>query len=201
MQQFLSALMLSASSNLDTLTVAISYGMYKIKIPFISNLLIAIITTVGTFLSMEFGSLLENLIPSYLTDMIGGLILVLIGAWFLKDALRDIMKNKKQSNNSEDVLLNDNLWADKDNSGDISIKETFSLALALTINNLGVGIAASITGVSIFYSTLFTFIITILSVSCGTWIGKSMFGKLFGKYASIISSILLIILGTYESFI
>lgn len=198
MQNFLSVLLLSVSSNLDTVTVAISYGMNKIKIPWISSLLIAIISTLGTFLSMEFGSLLVDFIPANLADLIGGLMLIIIGVWFLIDFLR---KNKTvKLSYDQDLIIDENFMADKDNSGDISIKETIPLALALTINNLGVGIAASITGISILYSTICTFIVTLISIWCGSWIGQGVASKLLGKYAPIISSILLIILGIYESF-
>ncbi|MEG0295657.1 MAG: sporulation membrane protein YtaF [Clostridium sp.] len=198
MQNFLSVLLLSVSSNLDTVTVAISYGMNKIKIPWISSLLIAIISTLGTFLSMEFGSLLVDFIPANLADLIGGLMLIVIGVWFLIDFLR---KNKTvKSSYDQDLIIYENFMVDKDNSGDISIKETIPLALALTINNLGVGIAASITGISILYSTICTFIVTLISIWCGSWIGQGVASKLLGKYAPIISSILLIILGIYESF-
>ncbi|MGG7076397.1 manganese efflux pump MntP family protein [Clostridium sardiniense] len=188
MQQFLSAFILSISSNLDTFAVSISYGMHKIKLPISSNLLIALITTLGTFLSMLFGKLLTNIIPNSISNFIGGIALVLIGIWFLIESIRN-----KESNNF--------LKADSNGSRVIELKETIPLAFALTVNNLGVGISASITGISIFYSTIFTFIITSISIFAGSWLGHSFLGKLLGKYAPAASSILLIILGIYESFI
>jgi len=188
MQQFLSAFILSISSNLDTFTVSVSYGMHKIKLPLSSNLLIAIITSIGTFLSMLFGSFLENILPNSISNFIGGISLVLIGTWLLISSIR----NKETPN-----FIN----ADSNNSRVIELKETIPLAFALTINNLGVGISASITGINIFYSTLFTFIVTSLSIILGSLLGNSFLGKLLGKYASLASSLLLIILGIYESFI
>lgn len=185
MHLLLSALILSLSSNLDTFAVAISYGLQKIKIPFLSNLIIAIITSIGTFVSMELGVILIKFLPLSFTDILGGILLILIGFWFLIDFFKNLKTDK-----------NNGFEADTDHSGDISLKETIPLSLALTINNLGVGIAASITGVSIFYTTLFTFIITLLCISIGTSLGKSF----LGKYSPLISSILLIILGLFESF-
>ena len=183
MHQLLSALILSISSNLDTFTLSISYGMNKIRIPFISNLIITVVSTLGTFLSMKFGRIIAYILPNFIANIIGGFALILIGLWFLIDYL----KNKSSGENSSNKNLN--------------FKNSFSIALALTINNLGIGISASITGISIFYSTIFTLIMTSLTIILGYWIGESLLGKLIGKYSSFISSILLIILGAYESFL
>ena len=88
--------------------------------------------------------------------------------------------------------------ADSDNSGDISLQEALPLIIALTVNNLGVGISGSMAGVSTIYTTTFTFIITVLFLVIGTFAGKTVFGRLFGKYTPLISNILLILLGIYE---
>ncbi len=154
MQQFLSAFILSSSSNLDTFTVSLSYGIHKIKLPFSSNMIITAITSIGTFLSMLFGSFLATILPYSISNFIGGISLVLIGIWFLISGI----KNKKSS-----ALLNSKFNKPRA----IKLKETIPLAFSLTLNNLGVGISASITGISIFYSTLFTFIVTSVSIVLG----------------------------------
>lgn len=199
MQHLLSALILSVSSNLDTVTVCISYGMYDIRLPWLSNILIAFITSVGTFLSMEFGHILSVVLPGGLGNVLGGITLILLGLWFLLGCFKNTMKTSTIK--PEEIPNNETLMADKDASGDINLKETIPLSLALTINNIGVGIAASMTGVSILYSTILTFIITILSVCGGTWLGRSILGKICGKCAPLLSSILLIIIGVYETII
>ena len=52
---FLSPCLLAISSNLDTLSVATSYGLKKINMTKSSVLLISIITSLGTFFSMYIG--------------------------------------------------------------------------------------------------------------------------------------------------
>lgn len=187
MHVIFAALILAISANLDTFSVAVSYGVKKIKIPLGSALLISLLTTIGTFLSMEFGLIISGFIPSFLSDSIGGLLISLIGLWFLIDYFR---------HNKEDNIP----MADSDHSGDISLKESIPLITALTINNLGVGISGSIAGVSTFYTTIFTFIVTALFLLLGTWTGKTASAKLLGKYAEPISNIILILLGIYEIF-
>lgn len=185
MQEIIAALVLAVSANLDTFSVAVSYGIKKIKIPMASNILISLLTTIGTFLSMEFGLLISDFIPPYIANAIGGICIALIGTWFLIDYFRN--KNK-------DTIP----MADSDHSGDISLKEALPLIIALTINNLGVGISGSMAGVSTIYTTAFTFIVTALFLLIGTFAGKTVFGRLFGKYTPLISNILLIFLGIYE---
>ncbi|WP_201787655.1 hypothetical protein [Clostridium magnum] len=50
------------------------------------------------------------------------------------------------------------------NSSDINIKEAFLVTFGLTFNNLGTGVATSITGVSIQFTVMFTFIFSILTI-------------------------------------
>ena len=74
------------------------------------------------------------------------------------------------------------------------------MSLALTANNMGMGVAAGISDVSVLYATIFTFVLTILCILFGTWAGKKFLSKVFGKYSDMISGALLLILGLYEIF-
>ena len=65
-------------------------------------------------------------------------------------------------------------------------------------NNLGTGVAASITGVSIQFTIISTFILSIVTITLGETIGKCLLGKFLGKYAPLFSGILLIMLGIIE---
>jgi putative sporulation protein YtaF len=193
----LSALLLSISSNLDTFAAAISYGTKRIKVNFKGVMLITIISTLGTFLSMYFGKFLSSFLPINVSNILGSLLLVVIGIFFLIDYFKLIKLQKSKQNK----LLNNPENFDKNFSNTIDVKESITLAFALTINNLGVGVAASIADVSILISTILTFIITILSFYLGYYIGYNKISKLLGKYAPLASSLILIFLGLYEIFI
>ncbi len=88
--------------------------------------------------------------------------------------------------------------SDLDNSGDINIKEALIVALGLTFNNLGTGVAASITGVNIQLTVISTFVLSILTIIFGVAIGNHVLGDILGKYAALFSGVLLIILGIIE---
>ena len=203
MTSLLSALLFSLTSNLDNVVIGMAYGIKKIKIGILANLLIALITTLGTLLSMTAGKLIAELMPVYISNIAGALIIIGLGLYFLMQSLLNL-KNKKETN---ELALKDAEEAvhyaevsDKDKSGDLNLKEAFFVAMGLTINNLGTGIAASITGVNIQITVLFTFILSLVMMSVGRSIGHNVLGKVLGKYAPMISGILLIILGLFECF-
>lgn len=199
----LSALLFSISSNLDNVVVGIAYGIKKIKIGIIANLIIAVVTSTGTFLSMSLGLYIAKFMPQSVSNVLGAGIIVILGIYFVTQSLIKLFRHA----NSEKLALKD-LTAmlehaensDVDKSGHIDKKEAFILALGLTFNNLGTGVAASITGVNIFFTVITTFIISILTIILGASIGKNVLGRFFGKYAPLIAGVLLIILGFIEMF-
>lgn len=205
---FLSPLLLSISSNLDTFTVGASYGIKKIRMTKSSLLLIAIITSIGTFISMYLGKIIGNFFNQNIANIFGSILLSLVGIYFIIEHVRIEKKHRGEdiscyveSNSKYKVILEDPSIVDIDKSYEISINEALLLSFALTINNLGVGVAASITGVNIPLSVFFNFIVTIISFYLGCFIGNSYLSKFFGKYATLVSGIILILLGIYEAFI
>lgn len=201
MGHILSSILFAISANLDNFTVGIAYGVKNMKIPKSSNLLIAIVSAIGTILSMSIGVFVTKFIPSDIADMLGAFILVLLAMWFLIDFVRKTRKKISETNISNKNILDDPCEADKDKSGVIDIKESVILAFALTINNFGLGIGASITGLSISLTTIFTFIFSILAVIIGTKLGKGCFAKVLGKYAPLVSALMILFLGLYEMII
>ena len=201
MALLLSALLFSLSSNLDNIVVGTAYGIKKIKIGIIANLIIAIVTSTGTFLSMSLGVYISKFLPHSIANALGAGAIIILGGYFVIQSIIKLINNK----NSKELALKDIAdmieYAEKsdlDNSGDINIKEALLVAFGLTFNNLGTGIAASITGVSIQFTVISTFILSILTIMFGETVGNHVFGDFLGKYAPLISGILLIILGIIE---
>ena len=201
MALILSALLFSLSSNLDNVVVGIAYGIKKIRIGVIPNLIIAIVTTTGTFLAMSVGAYISKFLPHSIANSLGAVVIISLGVYFVTQSIIKIVNSTK----SKELALkniNDMIeYAEKsdlDCSGDINMKEALLIAFGLTFNNLGTGVAASITGVSIQFTVIATFILSILTIIFGEAVGNHVFGKLLGKYAPLFSGILLIILGIIE---
>ena len=195
--------MFSLSSNLDNVVVGIAYGIKKIKIGIIPNLAIAAITCTGTFLSMSLGVYISKFLPQSIANALGSIAIAILGGYFITQSVIKLINNKESNELALKDITDMIEYAEKsdlDKSGDINIKEALIVAFGLTFNNLGTGIAASITGVNIQFTVIFTFILSILTIIIGEVVGNHVFGKLFGKYAPLISGILLIILGIIKFF-
>ncbi len=197
----LTALLFSLSSCIDNVVVGIAYGIKKIKIGLWSNLMIAGVTTTGTFLSMSLGWYVTTFIPPKYANYIGSGVMILLGLYFV---LQSVTKLTLQTQ-SKSVALKDLLDmmqyasdSDLDQSGDINLKEAFLVSLGLTFNNIGAGIAASITGVSISVTVIATFVISLLAIVLGETLGSHVFGKFLGKFAPLIAGGLLLVLGVVE---
>lgn len=197
----LSALLFSLSSNLDNLVVGIAYGLKQIRIGMIPNLIIALVTSTGTFLSMLVGIYITNFLSLTVANRLGAGVIIILGIYFVTQSIIKFYKN----NNSKELALKDIYdmidYAEKsdiDKSGDINMKEAFLVALGLTFNNLAAGVAASITGVSVPFTVIVTLILSIILITFGEILGSNIIGAILGKYAPLISGILLIILGIIE---
>lgn len=199
----LSALLYSLSSNLDNLVVGIAYGIKKINIKLIPNIVIATVTSIGTLLSMSIGRFISKFLPSSMPNILGAIIIILLGVYFLIQSILKLIKNSKANDLALKNITDMIEYAEKsdlDNSNNININEAFIVSLGLTFNNLATGLAASITGVNIPITVISTFIFSILLLTLGKVIGNNVFGNIFGKYAPLFSGILLIILGLIEFF-
>ncbi|MBW9147058.1 manganese efflux pump [Clostridium sp. CM027] len=201
MSLIISALSFSLSSNLDNAVVGIAYGIKKVKIGIIANLIIAIVTSVGTLLSMLVGAYISKFLPHSIANGLGAIVIIILGVYFIIQSIVNLL-NKTNSkalalkNISEMIDYAEE--SDLDNSGDINMKEALIVAFGLTFNNLGTGVAASITGVNIQLTVISTFILSILTIIFGEAVGNHVLGEILGKYAPLFSGILLIILGIIE---
>lgn len=199
----LSVFLFAISSNIDSFTVGIAYGIKKIQISFLSNVLIAFIGAVGTFLSMRIGLTLSDFLSVSFANKIGSFVLIFIGIWAVMGCFVNRLKKHKKScvshSNCKRVLDEPELL-DKDDSKTLDVRESSALAFALTINNLGLGLGASITGLNIYITVLFTFVFSFISISLGSLLGKTYLSKLLGESAPLVSGIVIVVLGIYEYF-
>ena len=170
MAVFLSALLYSLSSNLDNLVIGIAYGVKKIKIGITPNLIIATVTSIGTLISMSVGKFISGFLPTSLTNMLGAVIIMLLGLYFLIQSILKLIP-KSYSNSlalkNVDEIMDYAEKSDSDNSGTLNIKEAFVVSLGLMLNNLGTGLAASITGVNVSITVICTFILSIALLMLG----------------------------------
>lgn len=192
------------SSSFDVFVVAMAYGFKNIKIKLPINFIIAFISSLGTFISMEVGLALVNIIPPSAVNLLGSIILLILGIYFVLDYKKSLKKiTKKNLSSSKDNNLNTSSpilvlekpeIADTNKSGTIEFRESIILSIALALNNVGLGIAASIAGLHVFLTTIITLIFTMCIIPLGFLCSKKLANTWIGKSGNLISGILLIIL-------
>ena len=200
---FLSILLFVIAASLDILVVSLAYGLKDIKINFSSTLVIASISALGTFISMILGKFLVDLIPVKLGDIIGGLVLLLLGFYSIYSYFKEkkiLTSHNSENNSSPTFILENPEVADKDKSGNIDFKESLALSLALALNNFGLGIGASISGLNIAFTTISTFIISLIFISLGFYLSKIIKNKNISKNSNLIAGIIIIILSLFIIF-
>jgi len=186
------------------MAIGLAYGARKINVPFKSNLAIALFSGFAIFLSSLLGNLLTNYIPNFLGNIIGGSIVSVMGIYTIGSyLLTKIKSNKVQDNNhlyfdNLKAVMNDPSIADRDYSGDISLKESILLGIALAINCLGTGFGAGMSGVNILVLTVAVIIFSLMTISFGALVGRRYAARLLGDRATVISGLLLLAVGVYQ---
>lgn len=210
---FVVMILLAVVSNTDNFAVGISYGARKIQIPFISNLIIAFITGVGTLVSMLLGTGISNVLNPKQATLLGAIIIIAVGSWiFVKEMFRMFRhgSNKDDAETSKieisnygyigkiPKILENPFLADLDFSGYISVSESIILGCALALNNMANGIGAGLAGINPFVTAIFAFIISLLSIWAGIKLGHDYVNNFLGKLSAPLSGMILIIIGIYE---
>jgi putative sporulation protein YtaF len=205
-------LLMAISSNLDNVGVGIAYGARRISIPFASNLLIAAITTIGTFLSVAFGKSMCVFFKPESANLLGSAILICAGVWVVfYDSLAAAPRAKPEEEKTAAAIaaprsfwkrvltvLDNPCSADYDLSSHIDLKEGAVLGLALTLNNLANGIGAGMVGLNTLWLCVFVFFLSIATILAGIMTGARYGFRVFGRFSGIAAGMILILIGLWD---
>lgn len=205
----ISILLFAITSSSDAIVVGLSYGAKNVKINVNSNLIISFISGIGTFISMLFGSIILEFIPEAYANIFGSCILILFGIYLLINSVKSTSANVLPDNQRDISLeyrrygqiLHDPDIIDINRSKLIEFSETITLGTVLCLNNIGLGIGASITGLNIYFTSIASLILSLVFIPMGQYIGEEIISKKLSNYAEVISAFIIIILGFYELFI
>lgn len=208
MAQTISLFLLAFAVSLDSFSVGFTYGLRKVRIPFKSILIISCCSAGILILAMAVGHFFEKLFSSDVAESIGGLILIVLGAWVLFQFFRPEKSKELTVEESSTIInfeikslglviqiLRKPMSADFDQSGTITGLEAFMLGLALSLDAFGAGIGAAMLGFSPLYLAISVAVMSSLFVFMGMKLGV-----LFARYEwiqkfSFIPGVLLIIIG------
>ena len=178
MGQIIPLLLFLLSANLDTVLLAMSWGLRQRRFTTLAVLIIAAITTVATWLALVLGGYTAELMAAQTAKEAGGVLLILIGIWMVIDGLRE----KEVCQTAIPATL----------------AECSAVALALAVNNMGMGVGAGLAGLDPRLAALCNFLITIGSMILGCGLGRRTAGTWISRYAPMLSGGLSIVLGAVE---
>lgn len=184
----LEAAIFASALSLDAFVASFAYGSKKIKIPLRSMQVINLICSAVTGLSLLAGTILKQYIPDWLTVMISFVVLFILGMVKLLDSVTKSFIRKHNNYNKEikfslfnfNFILN--LYAnpedaDIDGSKTLSPLEAASLAAALSLDGITVGLGAAIGNVNGFAVVICSLVITMTAVLLGSFAGDKAANK------------------------
>lgn len=199
---------IAIAANLDNLGVGIAYGIQKIRISHMSNLIIALISFIATWLSAEIGQMISLYLSPQIASAIGAILLFGVGVWILFQPIITAIKNNQPILDLQlfggrfyigpAEILSYPERADIDNSRSVGNWEAVLLGIALSINALAGGFDAGAVGISSLVEATFVGIFSFITIIAGYYFGRKYAAEQIGKYATVISGALLIVIGIHQ---
>lgn len=197
--QLLPSLLFGISASLDALLVGISYGIRQVHIRLWQNLFISGVSLLGTCLSIGAGHLLLPYLPGFVSRYAGSLVLMLFGLYYIAKWFGTLWQRHGQSAPCADTSLN---TASQERKPCFLVPgEVFALSLSLSLNNLSIGLSASLAGLTLLPAAAATLVCSLLLLFLGNRLGRSPLLRLAGCAAEPLSGILLISLGLTQLFL
>lgn len=194
--QWLTIVLIGIAANIDNLGISVSYGLKSNRIPFINNILIAVISVICAYISIAIGGSLSQYFSQSVARFIGGSILIGLGIWVVATSSNSGTSGSNQKKETSSLSFSQKTVS----SQDINLKESILLGFVLAINCLTIGFGAGIAGVSPLFTALSIGVFSVLSIYIGVLVGTKIGNSLFGNFANGIGGILLVLIGLFEMF-
>ena len=194
----ISSLLFALSANIDSFIVGMSYGIKKSDISLLKSTIISLVTLIGTIAAILMGTQISQFLPASSTLGIGCALLIGLGLYYILKALFGFIRNKIRK---REVKANEQAAPLKQEAEDtalLTLREGLFLGLALSINNFGMGIGASITGLKLVPTAVISLIVSVIFLYAGNFIGKTKMPRISDQMADVISGLILVGLGVYE---
>ena len=181
------AALFAAACNLDTVLLSAGFAARGVVLRRGYGLVIAALTTLITWLSLALGAGAAALLGGRTAQVLGGMVLAGMGAWFLLDWLRRPGPPPEGAEEAEEA------------EAAAGLRGCVALAAALAVNNAGAGAAAGVSGISPGLAAAANLLATLGALPLGRTLGSRLAGRLLGKYALPLTGGLLILLGLWEA--
>ena len=193
--QIVPSLLFGISASLDALLVGITFGIRDVRVRLWQNLLISFITLLGTCLSVGLGARLVTLLPVSLWNLLGSLILILFGIYYITKFMMTALEKYHEKKQLTAAQLSSH---QKKNSSALTFVETFTLGFALSANNIGIGLSASIAGLTLAPAAVVTLFFSLMFLLLGNRLGMRHGLRLTEHFTNLLAGLLLVGLGILE---
>lgn len=186
------AIALALSTNLDNLAVGVAYGTKSQSIPLSSNLIIALLSGLSTWLSMTLGGWLCQYLPTVCSQWFGSSLLIAIGCFSIWEQLQHYFQAEFQTEFGPVHPVPP--------MSELAPQDAFLLGLGLTLSNLGTGLGAGMAHINVAVVTTLGIVTSLLMLAGGAVLGKAIVRS--GSDNRLVGCVMgfgLIILGTYEA--
>ena len=195
----ISSLLFAISANIDSFIVGMSYGIKKSNIDLLKSTVISLVTLTGTVIAILMGTQISQFLPASSTQAIGCALLIGLGLYYIIKSffsyIREKIKKAEVKSNECGSGTQNNVPA---KASLLTMKEGLFLGLALYINNFGMGIGASITGLKLLPTAVMSLVVSVIFLYAGNLIGKTKVPHISDQSADFISGLILAALGIYE---
>ena len=195
----ISSLLFAISANIDSFIVGMSYGIKKSNIDLLKSTVISLVTLTGTVIAILMGTQISQFLPASSTQAIGCALLIGLGLYYIIKSffsyIREKIKKAEVKSNEFGSGTQNNVPA---KASLLTMKEGLFLGLALSINNFGMGIGASITGLKLLPTAVMSLVVSVIFLYAGNLIGKTKVPHISDQSADFISGLILAALGIYE---
>lgn len=181
-------ILLVLALSLDAFVASIAYGMNRIKMPFVSILIIDIVCSSFLAISIFLGGLIKYYLPPKATSIISFLILIVLGIYYLFEGIvKSFIKNRTFPKERIKVKLFDfrliidvyidEVKADFDDSKKLNPKEALYLATALSLDSIAIGFSSGIGDINISLIILMSLLFHVFAIWSGLLIGEKLVEK------------------------
>lgn len=167
--------------SMDAFAAGFSYGIEKVRVPFLSLMVIALLSGSMLTASLLAGNFLMGFIPESLTRGISFTVLFLLSLYKFYDALPGLHRTGtiSQKINKEDKAV-------------LSCREGALLALALSIDNISAGLCTGTVSLPSIILLLLTTAIHFLALKLGLFAGRMLSRRSHG-FAWLGGAILMVL--------
>ncbi|WAH37306.1 sporulation membrane protein YtaF [Alicyclobacillus dauci] len=191
---------LAVAANLDNAGVGIAYGVRKIQISWVANLIVAVISGLATLFSGLVGRFMSHYIHPTVAVYIGAFVMFAVGFWIITEPYRQRRKQRRDRQKSNVIgrILDDPSVADFDRSSTISLVEATVLGIALAMNAFAGGFDAGVTHLNLSVTAFFVALFSYVLLGLSAFFGRRYAARAMGDHATLVAGLLLIAIGIHQ---